>query len=185
MRIIAGEMRGRRLKTVEGWQTRPTADKVKGAIFNVLREKVNDAKVLDLFAGTGSLSWEALSRGAREASLVESNYTAFKVLEENARTLQVLSQTELFHLDAFTYLNRYPEQVFDLIFLDPPYRRGLAEQALEQLSFPCRLAGTGVIIVETSREENLTTGKFEVRQTGEYGDTKIWYLQRGADGLGK
>lgn len=178
MRIIAGEMRGRKLKTVSGMDTRPTADKVKGAIFNVLREKVQDARVLDLFAGTGNLALEALSRGAREVVLVERTYSAQTVIQENL-TLIGEAQAKLYSMDAFEFLKQYPEARFDLIFLDPPYRQELVNKALSSLSEPCRLTEFGVIIAETASEEELQISEpFEIRKTSEYGDTKIWYIQR-------
>ncbi|WP_206811782.1 16S rRNA (guanine(966)-N(2))-methyltransferase RsmD [Paradesulfitobacterium ferrireducens] len=180
MRIIAGEMRGRRLKSPEGDLTRPTADKVKGAIFNVLRDKVAGARVLDLFAGTGSLALEALSRHAASAVLVEQNEKALRVLKENLKIAGAEEKVELIALDAFRFLNTRRDQVFDLIFLDPPYHRGLMERALQELAEPCRLSADGVIVAETAKDEELNTipPEFELRQTGEYGDTKVWYLQR-------
>ncbi|WP_425807218.1 16S rRNA (guanine(966)-N(2))-methyltransferase RsmD [Desulfitobacterium sp. Sab5] len=178
MRIIAGEMRGRRIKAVSGMDTRPTADKVKGAIFNVLREKVVDAKVLDLFAGTGNLAIEALSRGAREVILVEKAYSARKVIQENLENIGQ-EQVQLLGMDAFEYLKQYSDQLFDLIFLDPPYRRGLVDKALSLLSQPCWLTRSGVIVAETASDESLRVLEpFEIRKTSEYGDTRIWYIQR-------
>ncbi|AGA70132.1 RNA methyltransferase, RsmD family [Desulfitobacterium dichloroeliminans LMG P-21439] len=178
MRIIAGDYRGQRLKAVPGINTRPTADKIKGAIFNVLREKVVDAKVLDMFSGTGNLALEALSRGAKEAILIEKSRIAQRVIQENLEHLGV-QNAKLMEMDAFDYLARHQEEIFDLIFIDPPYHLGLAEKSLKYLLDPCRLTYSGVIIVETAKDENLTNvAPFEIRKTGEYGDTKIWYLQR-------
>lgn len=178
MRIIAGEMRGRKLKTVSGMDTRPTADKVKGAIFNVLMEKVNGARVLDLFAGTGNLAIEAISRGAREAILVEKAFSAQKVIQENL-SFAVKAQAKLFSMDAFDFLKLYPEEQYDLIFLDPPYRQELVSKALKFLSQPCRLTELGVIIAETASDEELWVCEpFEIRKISEYGDTKVWYIQR-------
>lgn len=180
MRIITGEIRGRHLKTVPGLNTRPTADKVKGAIFNVLREKVSGAKVLDLFAGTGNLAIEALSRQASKAVLVEKNPVAVSVIKENLVLAEVSELARLMDMDAFTYLRLEPKEVFDLIFLDPPYRQGLISKVLAAIAEPCRLSLNGVIVAETAKDEDITgsTGPFEIRKTGEYGDTKIWYLQR-------
>lgn len=191
MRIIAGEMRGRQLKTPAGWQTRPTADKVKGAIFNVLQEKIQGSVVLDLFAGTGNLAIEALSRGAKKAILVESNPAAQKVIRENITFTRSSEKVRLYQMDAFTFLAQFQTEIFDLIFLDPPYKKDLISRALRELVTPCRLQPDGVIIAETAKDEEIITGKdFEVRKIGEYGDTKIWYLQRadieqGEDALGK
>lgn len=179
MRIIAGTMRGRNLKTGAGLWTRPTSDKVKGAIFNVLRNKVVDAKVLDLFAGTGSLAIEALSRGAKEAVLVEESPAAWKIIRENLETVGVLDCTTLIRQDALRYLVSNQE-VFDLIFLDPPYRQGLVAQVLPVLANPCRLSPEGVIVVETDKDEGLPEelDPLEIRKVSKYGDTRVWYLQR-------
>ena len=180
MRIIAGEMRGRQLKAVEGMQTRPTSDKVKGAIFNVLGSKVLDARVLDLFSGTGNLAIEALSRGSHDAVLVEKSREAHQVILKNIEQMGVSHKAQLLLLDAFKYLNRYPDEVFDLIFLDPPYREGLVLKVILTLKEHSCLAPDGVIVAETAKDEQLDGDiyPFEIRKTGEYGDTKVWYLQR-------
>lgn len=178
MRIITGKYRGHRLKSVPGDLTRPTSDKIKGAIFNVLQDKVENARVLDLFAGTGNLSFESISRGAREAVLVEKNRIAQKVIRENMAKLGV-KEVQLVPTDAFSYLGRMQDDVFDLIFLDPPYHKGLVEKCLNYLAAPCRLSYNGVIVAETASDEMIPEIQpFEIRKTGEYGDTKIWYLQR-------
>jgi 16S rRNA (guanine966-N2)-methyltransferase len=180
MRIIAGEMRGRQLKTVEGMQTRPTSDKVKGAIFNILGDKVLDARVLDLFAGTGNLAIEALSRGSHDAVLVEKSRDAHQVIQKNIEQMGVSHKAKLLLLDAFKYINSYPDEVFDLIFLDPPYREGLVLKVISTLKEYSCLAPDGVIVAETAKDEELDGDiyPFEIRKTGEYGDTKVWYLQR-------
>ena len=178
MRIIAGEFKGRRVKPVPGMNTRPTADKVKGAVFNVLGEKVVGAKVLDLFSGTGNLAFEALSRGATQAVLVEKNRSAQQVISDNMENMGISERVHLVKSDAFTYLEKYMPERFDLIFLDPPYRLGLVDKALQALSSPCRLAGLGVIVAETGKDEEIVPcAPFELRKWGLYGDSKIWYLQ--------
>lgn len=180
MRIIAGEMRGRQLKAVEGINTRPTSDKVKGAIFNVLGDKVLNSRVLDLFAGTGNLAIEALSRGSSEAVLVEKNRNAYQVIKKNLELVGVGQKAKLFLMDAYKYLHKYPKEVFDLILLDPPYRQEIIPKVLQSLKEYSFLSPDGVIVAETAKDENLVGDlyPFEVRKTGEYGDTKIWYLQR-------
>ncbi|MDR3599187.1 MAG: 16S rRNA (guanine(966)-N(2))-methyltransferase RsmD [Desulfosporosinus sp.] len=180
MRIIAGEMRGRHLKAVGGRQTRPTSDKVKGAIFNVLGDKVLDARVLDLFAGTGNLAIEALSRGSREVVLVENSLDAHKVIRDNLQKIGVCHKAKLLLMDAFQYIDKYPAEVFDLIFLDPPYHKELVTKALLTVKELSYLAPFGVIIAETAKDEELNGDIYplEIRKIGEYGDTKVWYLQR-------
>jgi len=180
MRIIAGEMRGRKLKTVAGMLTRPTSDKVKGAIFNILGDKVLEARVLDLFAGTGNLALEALSRGSHDVVLVEMSREAHQVIRKNIEEMGMSHKTKLLQLDAFQYINRYPNEVFDLIFLDPPYRGGMVVKAISTFKGHACLAPNGVIIAETAKDEEIEGDiyPFEIRKTGEYGDTKVWYLQR-------
>ncbi len=180
MRIIAGEMRGRQLMSVVGMQTRPTSDKVKGAIFSVIGDKVLDARVLDLFSGTGNLALEALSRGSREAVLVEKSLDAHQVIRKNLEQMGVGHQAKLLLMDAFLYLKKNPHEVFDLIFIDPPYRKELVPQVISALSESVYLTPTGVIIIETSKDEKINGDiyPFEIRKTSKYGDTLIWYLQR-------
>ncbi|MDP4159640.1 MAG: 16S rRNA (guanine(966)-N(2))-methyltransferase RsmD [Bacillota bacterium] len=180
MRIIAGEMRGRQLKAVEGMKTRPTSDKVKGAIFNVLGSKVLNSRVLDLFAGTGNLAIEALSRGSREAVIIEKSLSAYQVIRENLERIGVNHKTKLLLMDAFKYISKNPHEVFDLIFLDPPYRQELVSRSILTLKEYNYLPPTGVIIAETAKDEKLSEDiyPYEIRKTSEYGDTKVWYLQR-------
>lgn len=178
MRIIAGDLRGRQIKGLPGLNTRPTSDKVKGAIFNVLSNKIVDARVLDLFSGTGNLALEAISRGAKETVLVEKNPLAQKIIRENFDKLGVEKAT-LLSMDAFTYLEKIKDEKFDIIFIDPPYNQGLVTKALQYLARLCPLTEDGVIVVETGKNEELVdVAPLEIRKTGEYGDTKIWYLQR-------
>lgn len=178
MRIIAGNLKGRKIKGVAGLTTRPTADKVKGAIFNVLGAKVTGAKVLDLFAGTGNLSLEAISRGAAEARLVEKNNAARQVIAANVENMGIKEQVEIIGRDAFLYLAENKTELFDLIFLDPPYHQGLVERAMQDLGNPCRLKGLGVIVAETGKDEEIVfCPPFELRKWAIYGDSKIWYFQ--------
>lgn len=181
MRIISGGWKGRRLKPVKGKQTRPTSDKVKGAIFNILGSKVVNAKVLDLFAGTGNLALEALSRGAVSAVLVEKSSAAWETIKDNLVLFGAVGLTSLLKMDAFNYLKNLQEERFDLIFVDPPYHQGLADKILLSLSllnYPILNPG-GVIIIETSSDESIIEDmvSLEIRISRKYGDTKIWFIQ--------
>lgn len=180
VRIISGEWKGRLLKTVNGMQTRPTSDKVKGAIFNILRGKVSEAKILDLFAGTGNLSLEALSRGAAHADLVDKGPEAIKVIRENLKMLGAERNTRVLQRDVRDFIMQSAEEKYDLIFVDPPYRQGLADIALSMLRHNDLLESEGVIIVETSSQETIDDdiSPLEIRLTKEYGDTKIWFIQK-------
>ncbi|UWG96160.1 16S rRNA (guanine(966)-N(2))-methyltransferase RsmD [Dehalobacter sp. DCM] len=180
MRIIAGDWKGRNLKTVKGMLTRPTSDKVKGAIFNILRDKVSEARVLDLFAGTGNLAWEALSRGAAYADLVDKGSDAVKTIKENSKMLGANLKVNIWQSDAKDYIKRVTGKRYDLIFADPPYRQGLAEDILTSLCQMDLLEPNGVIVIETSAQESITDDIYplEIRLTKEYGDTKVWFIQK-------
>lgn len=179
MRIISGAWKGHRLKALKGNLIRPTADKVRGAIFNILGSKVIGSKTLDLFAGTGSLSFEALSRGAAEAVLVEQNRKAWEVIKGNLDMLGVQEKVRLYNMNAFDFLKQQQLEKYDLIFVDPPYRLGITDKVLSLINNGIILNSDGVIIIETDSKEEITDelGLLEVRIVKKYGDTKIWLLQ--------
>lgn len=180
MRIISGDWKGRRLKALRGDLTRPTSDKVKGAIFNILGNKVRGAKVLDLFAGTGSLSLEALSRGAEKAVLIEKSRKAWEIINDNIKMLGVEEKIQTYNMDAISFLKQSVIGKYDLIFIDPPYRQEFVDRALALMSKSIILNSKGVIIIETASDEEITNdlGFLEVRFTKQYGDTKIWFVQQ-------
>ena len=180
MRIIAGEFRGRRLAAVKG-RIRPTSDRVREAIFNVLGPVVADARVLDLFAGTGALSLEALSRGARDAVLVEDQGAALEVLRRNLAALGLEDQVRVLPIPVQKALKKLAGQGerFTLIFLDPPYERGLALKTLSALQGSGLLLPEARIIAEHSQRETLPeqVGKLILRQCRRYGDTQVAFYQ--------
>ena len=151
MRVITGSARGRRLKTPEGQDIRPTTDNVKESVFNILQFDIEGRRVLDLFAGTGQLGIECLSRGAREAVFIDRDREAVKIIRENLRacgfSAPVLQQ------EALAYLNTCGK--FDLIFVDPPYDAGLYEAVLEKINSVDILSDGGIILCESRRETQL------------------------------
>ncbi|MGQ9689325.1 MAG: 16S rRNA (guanine(966)-N(2))-methyltransferase RsmD [Desulfobaccales bacterium] len=176
MRIIAGEFKGRRLAAVKG-RLRPTSDKVREAIFSILGEAVADARVLDLFAGTGALALEALSRGAREAVLVEDQVAALEVLRRNLQALGLTDRAGVLCLPVKRALKKLAakKERFDLVFLDPPYGRGLAAATLEALEASPLLAPGALVMAEFSCREALAEGYGRLRpaQSRRYGDTCV------------
>ena len=154
MRIITGSARGARLKTPKGHGTRPTADRVKESLFNILGNKVFGRRVLDIFAGTGNLGLEALSRGAENAVFVDK--ATGKLLRENAVHTHLQQKAEISANDVFRELSRLEAQGrnFDLIFCDPPYHLGLWQQALQVLDASQVLAHEGILVVEHGADEN-------------------------------
>lgn len=145
MRIISGEMKGKRLKTFEGDAVRPTSDRVKEALFNILQFRVEGRSFLDLFAGSGQIGLEAISRGAETAVLVDAAKSSIKVIEENVATMGVANRVRVVNADSTLYI-KHPPFKFDIAFLDPPYRKGLIEDCLLDVSEA--MNDSGIIICE-------------------------------------
>jgi 16S rRNA (guanine966-N2)-methyltransferase len=133
VRIIAGEWGGRTIQAPAGRDVRPTADRVREAWMSALGDRVRGANVLDLFAGSGALGLEALSRGARTATLVERGRTALRALDRNVESLGAAGRCRIVRGDAFRFLDRPGEAMFDLAFADPPYDRGYAFRLLTRM----------------------------------------------------
>ena len=153
MRIIAGDMRSRKLKAPDGMDTRPTADRVKEALFSILQSRVPGARVLDLYAGSGALALEALSRGAKSAVLADCAGKACQAIQENIFALRCQDRARLLPMKdtlALRALEKAGEQ-FDLIFLDPPYRMDTAPVCRDILAKGL-LAPGGIIVVEHGRD---------------------------------
>ncbi len=153
MRIITGTAKGCRLKAPKGMSTRPTSDRIKESLFSILGSLVREARVLDLFAGTGSLGLEALSRGASHAVFVDQ-FTA-DIIHENAEHAHLLEKSEIVRKEAIFFLRHLAgkAQQFDLIFCDPPYHKGLWEKALCTVDGGDLLLPGGVLIVEHGGDE--------------------------------
>ena len=155
MRIITGSARGCRLKTPKGWNTRPTADRVKESLFNILGQKVIDRKVLDIFAGTGNLGLEALSRGAKACVMVDK--ATADIMQENVRLTRMQDRAVVRGGDVFAELGRLSasRESFNLIFCDPPYHVGLWEKALLTIDQSTGLmARNGILVIEHGADEN-------------------------------
>jgi len=180
MRIIAGAFKGRRLAPVKG-RTRPTAAKVREAVFNILGPAVVGMRVLDLFAGTGALGIEAISRGASAAVFVEDHPEAVKALRRNLEDLGLQGQTKVWPLPVATALKKLAAQSerFGLAFLDPPYGGKEALAALNALAFLNLLEAKGQVVVEHSRRDTLPeeSGPLKRTEVRRYGDTQVaFYL---------
>ena len=147
MRVITGKARGTVLKTPEGLQTRPTADRVKEALFSIIQFDVPGAKVLDLFGGSGQLGIEALSRGAKQAVFVDESDAACKLIRENLRRTKLESDARIIRSDYMAFLNSCHDK-FDLIFLDPPYAEVFLENAIKKISEIDILKSGGIIVAE-------------------------------------
>ncbi len=175
MRIIAGDAKGRRLKTLPGDLTRPTTDKVRGAIFSSLGS-VEGMRVLDAFGGSGALGLEALSRGADFAMFVEQNRRAMAMIRGNIEILSFSQRAETV-LSDFRKVELSHVEAFDVIFLDPPYGQGLVYEAMEQILAMGLLKKDGIVVVETGTKvpEVFTGAGFRRVKEKQYGDTQVNY----------
>jgi 16S rRNA (guanine966-N2)-methyltransferase len=179
MRIVAGKFRGTRIEAPKGLATRPTSDRVREALFNVLehgpaRFELEGARVLDLFAGSGALGLEAISRGARFVLFVENRAEARASIRRNVEALGLAGATKIWRRDATKLGPRGTLSTFDIAFLDPPYGRGLGEEVLAAMVDGGWLAKDAIVVLEEHAEaEIMLPPGFETIDARTYGDTQI------------
>ena len=154
MRVITGKARGIQLKTPDGMVTRPTADRVKEALFSIIQFDIPGARVLDLFGGTGQLGIEALSRGAKHAVFVDANDSACRLIKENLKRTKLEAEAQVVRADYLEYLQRCRE-TFDLVLLDPPYAEVFLENALKKLTEIDILQSGAIIVAERPLDKEL------------------------------
>lgn len=183
MRVTGGEAKGARLRTLKGAETRPTTDQARKAIFDILGNQVVDARVLDLFAGTGAIGIEALSRGAAEAVFVEASREACSVIMNNLASTQCRGKGIVRRADAERFLSRTAHPAFDLAFLDPPYARGLGFVAriLGKLGSGAWVRAGGTVVVESALGEMLWPEGFRQTKVRPFGRTQIAVAVRNDD----
>lgn len=181
MRVISGSAKGTRLISVPGKTTRPITDQVKEALFNILATDIVDSLFLDLFAGTGAVGIEALSRGGAHAVFLDINHRAFSTIKENLRTTNLQDYATVSKKDAFTYLKEDSEQSFDFIYIAPPQYKDYWLQSMKLLDInPGLLQPDGSIIVQIHPKEyqeiNYTNLLLDMRR--DYGDTILLFFGR-------
>ncbi len=152
MRVITGSARGMTLRTLEGDNTRPTSDKVKEAVFSAIQFELEGRRILDLFAGSGQLGIEALSRGAKNAVFVDADKNAVRIIKENLEKTKLDSLATVAQTDSIAFLSM-TDKIFDIAFLDPPYETGLLQKALSKIDG--HIAEGGVVICEHPFREEL------------------------------
>lgn len=181
MRIISGSARGTKLYTLEGDATRPTLDRVKEPLFSIIQHYITDANVLDLFAGSGALSLEALSRGAEKAILCDYSRKAINIIRQNIEKTKLEEKTEVWNIDYEKALEKLKEQQekFDIIFLDPPYRKNYLINSIERIIKYNLLTKDGIIVAETDEEISFEKVEeadvFDIRK---YGRVKLIFIRR-------
>ncbi len=179
MRIIAGEWRGRPLEAPKGNGTRPTADRAREGLFSMLASRVGTFQglhVADLFAGTGALGIEALSRGAAHCTFVESDRGALAILQNNVARFSALDRADI-RAQGVEYASP-PAQPCDILFMDPPYASGLAEMAVGRICNPGWVAPAGLVSVETNGERIAAPDGFAMEAERRFGKAHIFLLRR-------
>lgn len=179
MRVITGSARGARLETLEGLETRPTAERVKEALFSSIQFELEGRRVLDLFAGSGQLGIEALSRGASLGVFIDQSADAIRIIKSNLMHTRLFEKARVLETEAESFLSRTREQ-YDVIFLDPPYHKGLLEKLLPHAV--AHLSPHGVLVTEGAKDDLMpeTAGDFRLFQKKLYGKTAIGFY-RGKD----
>lgn len=182
MRIISGSRRGHKLHEFEGEDVRPTTDRVKESIFNLIQNHVPDATVLDMFGGSGALAFEALSRGAESAVVIDSDKRSVELIRKNMRDLKFEDVCDVRQLSCFDYAKTCDKK-FDLIFLDPPYNKGFIEPALTAISENELLSESGIVLLESDNTDfkNEFPGLLMEKQR-RYGRTFVTIYKSAKDG---
>ena len=185
MRVVGGRLRGRNLAAPNTQAIRPTADRLRETLFNILahayNDPITDARVLDLFAGTGALGIEATSRGAAFVLFVDDGAEARALLRGNVESLSLGGLTRIFRRDATSLGPVHPLEPFSLAFLDPPYGKGLAELALASARDGGWLTSGALVVVEESTEAKFAAPKgYTELERRDYGDSELIFLRRGA-----
>ena len=186
MRIITGKARGTKLQTLAGEATRPTAERTKEAIFSMINFDIAGARVLDLFAGSGQLGLEALSRGAKSAVLNDSSREAAAIIRANAEKTRLNDSCEILSTDWQPVLRRFSgREKFNLVFLDPPYAGGFLPKVLAKMIEWDLLSDGAVIVCESANEEDVFDGneelknQFTIRRVARYGAACVTILEKG------
>lgn len=181
MRVTTGRAKGRALKSVPGDTTRPVTGKVKQAVFNILGDDVLDSTWLDLFAGTGAVGIEALSRGARSVTFIEKDALAVRTIQHNLKTTQLEDRSRVVRQDAFRFIAAYPNTSFDIIYVAPPQYQGLWAEALTAIdNAPNWLNAEGVVIAQINPREyhELALRRLEVVDQRRYGSSMLCFYER-------
>lgn len=178
MRIIAGRFKGRKLVSFQAGHIRPTTDRVKESLFNKVATHVSGARVLDLFAGTGNLGLEALSRGAQEVVFVEKSGKSLQVLSKNLSLLGVKEEVEIVREDVIRFLKKWNGAPFDLALVDPPFTQKIAHQVMEVLSQSQAVSPGGLVVIESSHQERIDDDypPFKFLDRRSFGDKNVSFF---------
>ena len=182
MRIISGTARGTKLYTLEGLNTRPTLDRVKESIFNIIHKYIQEATVLDLFSGSGAIGLEFASRGAKKVYLCDKSKEEINIIKKNIEKTHLEEKTIIYNLDFKLAIEEIKEKKFNIIYLDPPYKTNFIEQSIELLRKTKAIDSSTIIIAETDNEKQIEKQieKLEVKiiDKRKYGRACILFLKK-------
>lgn len=181
MRIISGTARGTKLYTLEGLATRPTLDRVKESIFNIIQGEIEGTQILDVFAGSGAIGLELLSRGAKRAVLCDKSKEAIQIIKKNIEKTHMQEKAEVYNLDFEQLIEKIKNQKFDIIYIDPPYATDFVRKTIDKV-FENRLVKEGTkIIIETDDEQrilkDIENKNVEITDRRKYGRATIIFLE--------
>lgn len=182
MRVISGKARGTKLNSIEGLETRPTLDRVKESLFNIIQNKMEDSVVLDLFAGSGAIGIECISRGAKKVYFCEKSHASSKMIQQNLEKTKFLSQSIVMEQDYKKCLKILKEKEisFDVIYIDPPYKENIAVDSVKRILSLDLLKKEGIIIIETDDEtrelKELEKTELNVYDLRKYGRVSLIFL---------
>ena len=181
MRIISGKARGTKLYTLDGTATRPTLDRVKESLFNIIQNDIEDSTVLDLFSGSGAIGLEAASRGAKRAVLCDSSKDAIKIIKQNVQKTHFEEKVEVYNMEFTKLVERLQNQKFDIIYIDPPYATDFIKISLEKIIEYELVNENTKIIVETDDETRILNQiekmDVEITDKRKYGRATIIFLK--------
>ncbi len=183
MRIISGTARGTKLYTLEGEHTRPTLDRVKESLFNIIQNEIEDKVVLDLFSGSGAIGLEFASRGAKKVYLNDNSKEAFDIIKQNINKTHLSTKVELYNMDFLKLIQNIKENKFDIVYLDPPYKTNFIILALNELLKNNKITEDSLIIIETDEEKRVIEQieqqrSFEITDKRKYGRAYIIFLKK-------
>lgn len=181
MRIISGKARGTKLYALAGNNTRPTLDRVKESLFNIIQDRIVDSVFLDLFAGSGSIGLEAISRGAQKAILCDSSKEAINIIRKNVCKTHFENKIEIYNLDFQDLLKTKIENEIDIAYIDPPYEKDFAINAINILLYKKLLHENSIVIVETDRHElieQLYSLEIEILDIRKYGRANLIFIKK-------
>lgn len=183
MRVVAGKARGHKLFSPEGLHTRPTADRIKESLFNILMNYIVDSSFLDLYSGSGAIGIEALSRGAKSAVFVDNDAHSIDVINKNLQKTKLIENSDVMKTNVSSAIRRLSEKgyKFDIVFMDPPYYTEEAQNSIAEICENNVLKDDGIIVVEIAHDQHLHIEKslgLEVFKNKEYNIAKIFFLRK-------